>query len=63
LARKVKNQAYQAIENPSLRAEDAQCRAIFTPKTITDVVQSYLVEMIWNGEQIAEVNTVENLGV
>ncbi|PSB87967.1 hypothetical protein C5F63_09000 [Photobacterium damselae subsp. damselae] len=63
LARKVKKEGFQAIEYPSVRAEDALCWAIFTPKPITDVVQSYLVEMIWNGEQIAEVNTVENLGV
>ncbi|HAS8255692.1 TPA: hypothetical protein I7670_02015 [Vibrio vulnificus] len=37
--------------------------ALFTPKPINDIVQSYLLEMIWDGEKIAEVNEVNHIDI
>ncbi|POF47136.1 hypothetical protein CRN51_20095 [Vibrio vulnificus] len=37
--------------------------ALFTPKPIDDIVQSHLLEMIWDGEKIADVNEVNHIDI
>ncbi|MGF1723559.1 RES family NAD+ phosphorylase [Photobacterium nomapromontoriensis] len=59
LARHLKKEGYQAIQYPSVRSDSGICWALFTPKPVYDVVQTYLLEMIWDGEQITEVNKVK----
>lgn len=61
LARQLKKQGYQAVHYPSVRHQGGECWALFTPRPIYDVVQSYLLEMIWDGKTVAEVNRVNNL--
>jgi len=61
LARNLKKEGYDAVEYPSVRSKNAVCWALFTPKSVCDVVQSYLLEMIWDGGKIAEVNKVNHL--
>jgi len=61
LARHLKKDGYQAVQYPSVRSPDGVCWALFTPKPVYDVVQTYLLEMIWDGKQIAEVNKVKNI--
>ena len=61
LARDLKKDGCQAVKYPSVRSENGICWALFTPKPVYDVVQSYLLEMIWDGEKIAEVNKVNNM--
>ncbi len=61
LARHLKKEGYQAVEYASVRSENGVCWALFTPKPVCDVVQSYLLEMIWDGEKIAEVNKVQHM--
>lgn len=61
LARNLKKDGYLAVEYSSVRSENGVCWALFTPKLVCDVVQSSLLEMIWNGEKIAEVNKVNHL--
>lgn len=63
LARDLKKEGVQAIQYPSVRSNDGTCWALFTPKPVCDVVQSYLLEMIWDGEEIAEVNKVNNMAI
>ncbi|MCU8331329.1 RES family NAD+ phosphorylase [Vibrio vulnificus] len=62
LARELKKKRVAAVEYPSVRA-DGTCWALFTPKPIDDIVQSYLLEMIWDGEKIAEVNEVNHIDI
>ncbi len=61
LARELKQQDFQAVHYPSVRDENGECWALFTPKPVSDVVQSYLLEMIWDGDSISEVNKVDHL--
>ncbi|WP_430520607.1 RES family NAD+ phosphorylase [Aliivibrio sp.] len=61
LARNLKKESYQAVEYSSVRSENGICWALFTPKPVCDVVQSYLLEMIWDGDKIAEVNKVQHM--
>lgn len=62
LARELKKKRVAAVEYPSVRA-DGTCWALFTPKPIDDIVQSYLLEMIWDGEKIAEVNELNHIDI
>lgn len=61
LARKLKKENYQAVQYPSVRATGGTCWALFTPKPINEVIQANLVEVIWDGEQISEVNTITSV--
>ncbi|WED25233.1 RES family NAD+ phosphorylase [Vibrio sp. DW001] len=61
LARNLKKDGYLAVEYPSVRSDHGICWALFTPKLVCDVVQSHLLEMIWDGEKIAEVNKVNHM--
>lgn len=61
LARNLKKDGYLAVEYPSVRLESGICWALFSPKPVCDVVQSYLLEMIWDGKKIAEVNKVNHM--
>ena len=61
LARNLKKEGFQAIEYPSVRSKNGTCWALFTPKPVCDVVQSYLLEMIWDGKKISEVSKVNHL--
>ncbi|MCD9518574.1 RES family NAD+ phosphorylase [Photobacterium phosphoreum] len=63
LARELKKDNYQAIKYPSVRSESGICWALFTPKPVYDVVQSNLLEMIWDGEKIAEVNKINHMNI
>lgn len=63
LARELKKDNYQAIKYPSVRSESGICWALFTPKPVYDVVQSNLLEMIWDGETIAEVNKINHMNI
>ncbi|MGR2849156.1 RES family NAD+ phosphorylase [Vibrio vulnificus] len=60
LARNLKEKNFQAIQYPSVRSKGNQCWALLTPKPVKDICQSYLIEMIWDGEKIAEVNRVQS---
>ncbi len=61
LARDLKKKKVQCIQYPSVRSKNGTCWALLTPKPVTDIVQSYLLEMIWNGTTISEVNKVSKL--
>ncbi|MGD8172725.1 RES family NAD+ phosphorylase [Vibrio sp. TRT 21S02] len=61
LAKDLKKDGFQAVQYPSVRHQGGMCWALFTPKPVQDVIQGHLVEMIWNGEQIAEINEVKNI--
>lgn len=61
LARELKKAHYHAVEYPSVRAKEGTCWALFTPKPVTDIIQANLLEMIWDGEQISEVNTITHV--
>ncbi|MCE0493071.1 RES family NAD+ phosphorylase [Vibrio salinus] len=61
LARDLKKNGYQAIQYPSVRTDGGECWALLTPESVDDIVQTYLLEMIWDGEKIAEVNRVNNV--
>ncbi|WP_413505624.1 RES family NAD+ phosphorylase [Photobacterium phosphoreum] len=63
LARELKKDNYQAVKYPSVRSETGICWALFTPKPVYDVVQSNLLEMIWDGEKIAEVNKINHMNI
>ncbi|MGX9416655.1 RES family NAD+ phosphorylase [Vibrio sp. WJH972] len=61
LARELKTSKVQCIQYPSVRSNHGICWALLTPKPVTDIVQSYLLEMIWDGEKISEVNKVSKI--
>ncbi|MCD9554016.1 RES domain-containing protein [Photobacterium carnosum] len=63
LARELKKNNCQAVKYPSVRSELGICWALFTPKPVHDVVQSNLLEMIWDGEKIAEVNKINYMNI
>lgn len=44
------------LKYSSVRHAGGVCFALFTPKDITDIVQSKHYEMVWDGENIASVN-------
>ncbi|MBE8233128.1 MAG: RES family NAD+ phosphorylase [Endozoicomonadaceae bacterium] len=60
LARKLKKEQFQCISYPSVRHESGICWVLLTPKAVTDIVQSKLIQMIWDGS-IVEVGSVESV--
>ncbi len=58
LARDLKKKHTQCIQYPSVRSKNGICWALFTPKPVTDIVPGYLLEMIWDGNKVSEVNEV-----
>ncbi|PAX99219.1 hypothetical protein CKO50_22025 [Pseudoalteromonas sp. HM-SA03] len=61
LACQLKKDGYQGVLYPSVRNQGAECIALFTPKPVLDVMQTSLIEMIWDGESIADVNHVTHI--
>ncbi|MHA2940412.1 hypothetical protein ACXJY6_19225 [Vibrio sp. RC27] len=54
MARELKAKKVQCIQYPSVRSKEGTCWELLTPKPVTDIVQAYLLEMIWDGTNISE---------
>ncbi|SON52698.1 conserved protein of unknown function [Vibrio tapetis subsp. tapetis] len=63
LARDVKKRGIQGVQYPSVRSDKGTCWALFTPKPVLDIVQCYLLEMIWDGSSVSEVNKVSKVNL
>jgi RES domain-containing protein len=61
LARTLKKKGFQAVKYPSVRNDNGVCMALFTPKPVLDVVQAHLIEMIWDGEKISDINHISHI--
>ena len=61
LARDLIKEKYQCIEYPSVRNPTGTCWALLTPKPVQSVTQAFLLEMIWDGESISEVNQLSSI--
>ena len=59
LGEKVREEGkYSGIKYNSVRHEGGTCYALFTPKEITNIIQTKHYEMIWDGSKISSVNSI-----
>ncbi|GLT20231.1 hypothetical protein GCM10007938_40140 [Vibrio zhanjiangensis] len=62
LGRRVRNdETLNGIVYRSVRHEGGICWALSTPKVVSDVVQCYHLEMIWDGHQISHIEKITTL--
>lgn len=54
----IKSSSATTLKYASVRNVGSECFALFTPKEMTDIVQSKHYEMIWDGVKIVSVNIV-----
>ncbi|MBE8717526.1 RES family NAD+ phosphorylase [Cellvibrio polysaccharolyticus] len=56
LGSQLREQGYSGIQYHSVRNTGATCWGLFTPKVVTDIIPSALVEFVWQGDAMGEVN-------
>lgn len=56
LGSQLREQGYTGIQYHSVRNAGAKCWGLFTPKVVTDIIPSALVEFVWQGDSMGEVN-------
>lgn len=56
LGGQLREQGYSGIQYHSVRNAGAICWGLFTPKVVTDMIPSALVEFVWQGDTMGDVN-------
>jgi hypothetical protein len=52
------NDTLSGIRYHSVRNEGRICWAMSTPQVVSDVIQCFHAEMIWNGKEISQVEKI-----